>query len=101
MTKQTEHGNYGCGYDDVYRLTSADLASERFIGAEKGLRRILVEVKSFVGRSDVKDLQEAIGQTEFNIVTLIRFDKSRRSFAPSPARKNVAVVLFPVQSVNL
>ncbi|MCP4362248.1 MAG: hypothetical protein GY796_29935, partial [Chloroflexi bacterium] len=24
LTKQTEHGNYGYGYDDVYRLTSAD-----------------------------------------------------------------------------
>lgn len=39
-----------------------DLAAERVIEAEKGLRKILVEVKSFVGRSDVSDLQEALGK---------------------------------------
>lgn len=39
-----------------------DLGAERLISAEKGLRRIVVEVKSFVGRSDVKDLEQALGQ---------------------------------------
>jgi XisH protein len=36
---------------------SADLGAERSIGAEKGLRRIVVEVKSFIG-----DLEQALGQ---------------------------------------
>ena len=39
-----------------------DLGAERLISAEKGLRKIVVEIKSFVGRSDVKDLQQALGQ---------------------------------------
>jgi XisH protein len=39
-----------------------DLGAERLISAEKGTRKIVVEVKSFVGRSDVKDLQQALGQ---------------------------------------
>lgn len=41
---------------------SADLGAERLISAEKGLRKIVVEIKSFVGQSDVHDLEEAIGQ---------------------------------------
>ena len=41
---------------------SADLGAERLINAEKGTQKIVVEVKSFVGRSDVKDLDQALGQ---------------------------------------
>ena len=41
---------------------SADLGAERLISAEKELQKIVVEVKSFVGQSDVKDLQQALGQ---------------------------------------
>lgn len=41
---------------------SADLGAERLISAEKQLQKIVVEVKSFVGQSDVKDLQQALGQ---------------------------------------
>jgi len=41
---------------------SADLGAERLISAEKELQKIVIEVKSFVGQSDVKDLQQALGQ---------------------------------------
>ena len=41
---------------------SVDLGAERLISAEKGPQKIVVEVKSFVGQSDVKDLQQALGQ---------------------------------------
>ncbi|MHC5595973.1 MAG: element excision factor XisH family protein, partial [Nostoc sp.] len=41
---------------------SADLGAERLISAEKETQRIVVEVKSFVGQSDVKDLEQALGQ---------------------------------------
>ena len=41
---------------------SVDLGAERLISAERGLQRIVVEVKSFVGQSDVKDLEQALGQ---------------------------------------
>jgi hypothetical protein len=39
-----------------------DLGAERLISAEKGTRKIIIEIKSFLGRSDVKDLQQALGQ---------------------------------------
>ena len=46
------------GDKDIY----VDIGAERPIGAEKDGRRIAVEVKSFVGKSDVDDLEKAIGQ---------------------------------------
>jgi XisH protein len=39
-----------------------DLGAERLIAAEKGAQKIAVEIKSFVGRSPVDDLEEALGQ---------------------------------------
>ncbi len=40
----------------------ADLGAERLISAEKGLKKVVVEIKSFVGLSDVQDLEQALGQ---------------------------------------
>lgn len=40
----------------------ADLGAERIISAQKGVRKIIVEVKSFVSQSEVYDLEQATGQ---------------------------------------
>jgi hypothetical protein len=54
--------------DDPYRLQFGpkdlyvDLGAERVIAAERGKELIAVEIKSFVGPSDVKDLRDALGQ---------------------------------------
>jgi len=39
-----------------------DLGAEKLLAAEKGQRKIAVEVKSFVGSSEVQDLRNALGQ---------------------------------------
>lgn len=39
-----------------------DLGAERLLTAEKGWRKIAVEVKSFVGHSEMRDLYGALGQ---------------------------------------
>lgn len=39
-----------------------DLGAERFLGAEKAGRKIAVEVKSFIGSSEVRELEVALGQ---------------------------------------
>jgi len=39
-----------------------DLGAEHLIGAVSGNRKIAVEIKSFLGRSDVNDLENALGQ---------------------------------------
>ena len=46
------------GRKDVY----VDLGAERLLAAEKGTQRIAVEVKSFLGPSDMQDLEHALGQ---------------------------------------
>lgn len=47
-----------------YRRTKlyADLGAERAIAAEQAGRKIIVEVKSFIGTSKLQDLKEALGQ---------------------------------------
>lgn len=39
-----------------------DLAAEKLLLAEKGASKIAIEVKSFVGNSELEDLYNAIGQ---------------------------------------
>lgn len=47
-----------------YRRTKlyADLGVERAIAIERNDRKLVVEVKSFVGTSKIQDLKEALGQ---------------------------------------
>lgn len=51
-------------YDLSYAEVSlaVDLAAEKLIEATRNNQKILVEVKSFVGRSFAKSFQEALGQ---------------------------------------
>lgn len=46
------------GLTDVY----VDLGAEQLLAAEKAERKIAVEVKSFVSRSSMEDLEKALGQ---------------------------------------
>jgi hypothetical protein len=46
------------GVKDMY----VDLGAERLLAAEKGQRKIAVEIKSFVGPSELDDLEKAVGQ---------------------------------------
>jgi hypothetical protein len=39
-----------------------DLGAEKIIAAQKGGKKIAVEVKSFIGRSEINDLEDALGQ---------------------------------------
>ena len=56
--------------NDPYRLKGkvgglqleADLAAERPIAAEKGTRKIVVEIKSFLGRSLITEFYSTLGQ---------------------------------------
>lgn len=40
----------------------ADLGANYLVSAAKAQRKIVVEVKSFIGQSDIKDLEQAVGQ---------------------------------------
>ena len=44
------------------RSLFVDLGAERLLAAERGSEKIAVEVKSFTSPSDMKDLEQAVGQ---------------------------------------
>ncbi|HAO23202.1 MAG TPA: fatty-acid synthase [Desulfobacteraceae bacterium] len=73
------------------KALSADLGAERLISAEKGLKKIVVEIKSFLGRSDVKDLQQAIGQYVMYLRVLIKNNIRRELYLAVPERTFEAV----------
>lgn len=63
-----------------------DLGAERLISAEKGTRKIIVEIKSFLGRSDVKDLQQALGQYVMYHQVMIEQQIGRELYLAVPRR---------------
>jgi hypothetical protein len=68
------------GQKDVF----VDLGAERLLAAEKGSERIAVEIKSFQGASDIRDLEMAIGQYVFYRSLLTRFEPDRKIFLAVP-----------------
>ena len=64
------------GAKDMY----IDLGAEQLLAAEKDQRKIAVEVKSFVSRSEMEDLEQAIGQFTVYLEVLSRVEPDRRLF---------------------
>ena len=44
------------------RRLKVDLGAERLLAAQKGAEMIAVEIKSFIGKNDLDDLYQALGQ---------------------------------------
>lgn len=68
------------GLQDMY----VDLGASRVLAAERGEERIAVEVKSFVGRSAVADLQQAMGQYLLYRTVLARQEPERALYLAVP-----------------
>jgi hypothetical protein len=68
-----------------------DLGAERLLAAERGTEKIAVEVKSFARASDMKDLEDAVGQFVLYAHLLKRSDPERVLYLALPeiARRNV------------
>jgi hypothetical protein len=83
---------------DPYRLKLArkknlyiDLGAERLIAAEKGVSKIAVEIKSFRSVSEMKDLEEAVGQFVLYEHLLTRYEPERKLYlaVPEDVRESV------------
>jgi hypothetical protein len=68
------------GQKDVF----VDLGAERILAAERGSEKIAVEIKSFQGASDIRDLENAVGQYVFYRSLLTRFEPDRKLFLAVP-----------------
>ena len=66
------------------RNVFVDFGAERMIAAEKDNQKIAVEVKSFQGASDIRDLEQAVGQYVFYRSLLSRFDAQRKLYLAVP-----------------
>lgn len=68
------------GGKDLY----VDLGAERLMAAEKAGQRIAVEIKSFVGESEVDDLEKAVGQYVLYRAVLAQREPERVLFLAVP-----------------
>lgn len=68
------------GLRDVY----IDLGAEGVIAAERGQEKIAVEIKTFRGASDIRDLEMAIGQYALYRASLSRVEPERRLYLAVP-----------------
>lgn len=66
------------------RIVFADLGAEGPIGAEKGSEKIAVEVKSFIGKSDIHELELAVGQYKPYQAILKHTEPNRSLFLAIP-----------------
>ena len=61
-----------------------DLGAERVIAAEKGTRKIAVEIKTFGGPSPMADMERALGQYVLYRIFLKRLEPDRELFLAVP-----------------
>lgn len=61
-----------------------DLGAERVLAASRGAERIAVEIKSFLGRSAIADLEQALGQYLLYRPLLSRQEPDRTLFLAVP-----------------
>jgi XisH protein len=66
------------------RKVAADFGAEKFFVAEKGLEKILVEVKSFISTSNINELHHSVGQYDFYALLLEEQEPERIPFLAMP-----------------
>ncbi|MGI8980881.1 MAG: element excision factor XisH family protein [Pirellulaceae bacterium] len=73
-----------------------DLGAERTpIGAEKGERKIAVEIQSFLNQSIVRDIEEAVGQYDVYRTLLQENEPKRSLYLAVPQRIRKALLVEP------
>ena len=61
-----------------------DLGAERVLAAQKGTMKIAVEIKSFIGPSEMADLEQALGQYTLYRAILAEQEPDRTLFLAVP-----------------
>lgn len=76
----------------------ADLAAERIIAASRGNDKIAIEIKSFVKRSAVQDVRDALGQYVMYRAYLSKIEPDRKLYLATSTRAYRAI--FSLQAVQ-
>ena len=69
-----------------------DLGAQQLLIAKKAERKIAVEIKSFVGRSEIRDLQQALGQYILYLDVMSKTEPDRELYLA--IREEVFIDLF-------
>lgn len=89
VRRALEHDGWTITHDP-YKITTEtrklwiDLGAERLIIAERKNHKIAVETKSFLGKSDVNDLENALGQYTLYLLLLEKQDPERVLYLAVP-----------------
>lgn len=69
-------------FEIIYKKVAlrADLAADRVISADRGVEKIVVEIKSFISPSPIHELQTALGQFEVYSTYLQLTDSERKLY---------------------
>lgn len=76
-----------------------DLGAEKLLTAEKEGRKIAIEVKSFLGRSEVAELRNALGQFILYHDILEERDPDRELFLAVPEKTFIEVFEEPIGAI--
>jgi hypothetical protein len=82
--------------ETLKRDLEVDLGAERLIAAEKGLEKIAVEIKSFLGLSQIHDFYKALGQFNYYSLALEEQEPDRSLFLAIPAAVYESVFKEPI-----
>src|SRR5262245_44441264 len=74
------------------RKVYLDLGAERLLAAERGAEQIAVEIKSFIGVSEVADLEAALGQFVLYRSLLARYEPARKLYLAVPGSAFEAIL---------
>jgi len=85
------------GAKDMY----VDLGAERILGAEKGQTKIAVEIKSFMGPSEMDDLEKAVGQFVLYGDVLAQVEPDRELFLAVDEKTYVDLFEEPIGKLLL
>jgi hypothetical protein len=72
-----------------------DLGAQKLIAAEKGEQKIAVEIKSFISKSEIDDLENALGQYVLYEKVLAKNEPERKIFLA--VRESVYVSIFEAE----
>jgi hypothetical protein len=72
------HEHMKIEFEDAY--VNIDLGAERILVADRAGEKIAVEIKSFIGRSAIQDIEDALGQFVVYRIFLRRVDPDRHLF---------------------
>ena len=70
--------------ETLKRDLEVDLGAERLIAAEKGKEKIAVEIKSFLGLSQIHELYKALGQFNYYSIALEEQEPDRILYLAIP-----------------